>query len=963
RVIYLPTNAPGKLNEYYSVINLNGATEDGNGSVSCTPTGLPTTSLVSGADEAIYNCTYHPSNSAYNTCSFYVVVAGTVEKNPTIGFTESSYTFPNAGTCHTVRVTIAEGTETVRVDVQRISEILPSGWTITPLSAEVKSLNVWTISAAGSSTDVFDVCLDASAESKYVTLQLGGACDGCTIDNAKNTITLSMAGLFTVVRKDISTYLTDYPEESSAALVAFAARPDCDTSYTHNDTWVSASGVGCTESLKNESWNNCVVGENTTLVGVSSGYNADACELKIIDKTIVGSDGEIDTLYAGLKLRAYTLTIDMTDAMSNSSKVTVTHDDGGTTVEDGVCDGGDNICALSVYYGRHYTLTADADGVDTFSSFECTGKGCSQRSFNDSPMPLIPTGNDTVTVKFNEPSSCFEETFTDLNADCSAAEHVRCIDECASGQSCNVTTGGVYSSSAEWTMIYSNNTDASDLFIKPAIDRADGYVETASISGSGTGAGNEKQTFVLRSTKAGYDGTFTAQIRAYYKNNSMNNEWLNTGIVFRSNATGTSYYTLSVLPKKSETTNLLRVCYATTQSIGNSSHCIVGGNATSAWGATSDLDNVETYTVTAILSGDNLKVSVTDGNGVVYISETSFDLFNSTLNVTGVSEAANEYVGFKINDGNFRAYNLAWSSTTYGCTGSPKLYCSFSANYPAAVVPANTSVAPWAYVSRFCGTQTAGCCTYSFYTLKNKTYSWWKTWNAAYIDGPWTTTSFNEGVYPDSTVLAVATCNNGINSLTFAGATAADCGAFTVGKLVACTENYTVGNATEYCSGTTPCVFANTTNMNMRSATLKFDLNFTGTLTGVYVQLVDSTGDTSQVAGPYTTAGTLSVSVSDLIDVEGFDPQKIREVLFTGKSGDYYTVSNVISSCANVLSISNCTATLSGTTLTFGASVNNGETCSISGPSVSVMSVTCPTGFAQNVTVSSADLTTYAGQT
>ncbi len=61
---------------------------------------------------------------------------------------------------------------------------------------------------------------------------------------------------------------------------------------------------------------------------------------------------------------------------------------------------------------------------------------------------------------------------------------------------------------------------------------------------------------------------------------------MNTGLVFRSNADGTSYFSLSILAVKQgvKGTDLIRVCYGTDAHISSEDHCMrIDGDTISVW--------------------------------------------------------------------------------------------------------------------------------------------------------------------------------------------------------------------------------------------------------------------------------------------------------------------------------------------------------------------------------------------
>jgi hypothetical protein len=579
--------------------------------------------------------------------------------------------------------------------------------------------------------------------------------------------------------------------------------------------------------------------------------------------------------------------------------------------------------SIQVFHGLNYQITATSASVDDhFNYWICntaSGADCAVPSIGDPTYPLSPykTG-DTLIAYFNERNNCFTESFEGLQENCSLSEPERCIDDCISGKSCSVN-GGAYTNTADWIMIDANG-NKKDIEIE---DGSDAYAWNGK---------NGNQVFILKPIVAGYEGTYTVQIRSYIKSSIMSNQAMNTGLVFRSNADGTSYYSLSILSGKSDNKNLIRVCYATDAHIGSESQCISKGDALSTWTG-SNLDQVETYTVKATLLGDSLYVTVLDSKGEIYIPETVFNLKDSKFNASGVSASQNEYVGFKLYGDHFRLYSMTWDSKTYLCFEKPQFYCSFKANYAGGRIPANEDVTPWAYVSNFCDKKTE-CCTYNYI--------------------PTAPMQFEQGIYSDSTVMVWASCErDGYNNVF----DTISCGAFTVGDRIPCVEDIMIATSSGYCSCYGNCEVSLDKISNLRDAVLNFDLTLNGGADTISVYLVDEKGIESQAGGYLMTSGSYSLPVLDFIDVDMFDPESITKVIFKSANELPFDVKNILTSCPNSLKLGSCVITYDGSKLTFKANVANADNCSISGPSVPETGISCDGSWTYPV-----DLSIYAGQ-
>ncbi len=923
RTIYLTKNAAGSLDQYYSVLNLNGATENpSSGTVTCSPSGMNTSGSLGTLSGGIYNCKYTPGNSSYNDCPFYVVVEGVTNTLPKVYFKD--YNIPlTTGESTTIFLKVSPGSGTLKMLVRVTNDY---SWSFTPMSGVTligPDLYEITINA-NTSEQTVPVFTDVSGAGNSIKFELASA-SGAMVWHPDESFAY-IEGSATVNRESLTNYLnqyTDAPDKDSVE--KWKDYPDCVLSGA--SAWVQAKEA-CVSTTVNESWSCPVLG---TSLYLDKAFLVDGCAAYIpnsdLNKVINPEVDSTYTLYADLKANPYDLIV---KTKGSNSKVTIHVKDSLSRVsEEYVFLNSGEKDTIQVFHGINYKITAtSANNEDHFNYWICktaSGEDCAIPSFRDPTYPLSPykTG-DTLIAYFNERNNCFTESFEGLQEDCSASESVRCIDECASGNACSVE-GGEYSTS-DWMMVYANNNND---FVK--LDIVDGANQDA-YAGFG-----DKPVFILKPVVAGYEGVYTAQIRAYPKNSIMSNQSLNTGLVFRSNATGTSYFTLSVLSKKKDNTDLLRVCYATDAHIGSESQCISKGDALSTWTG-SNLDQMETYTVKATLLGDRLYVTVLDSKGEIYIPETVFNLKDSKFNASGVSASQNEYVGFKLYGDHFRLYSMTWDSKTYLCFEKPQFYCSFKANYAGGRIPANEDVTPWAYVSNFCNENEA-CCDYTYY--------------------PSAPMQFDAGNYPEDHVKASASCVRDGETKVF---DTIPCGAFTVGDRIPCVEDIMIPTSSGYCSGYGNCEVSLDKISNLRDAVLNFDLTLNGGADTISVYFIDVKGIQSQAGGYLMTSGSYSLPVLDFIDVDMFDPERITKVIFKSENGLSFDVNNLRSICSNTLKLSDCDVTYNGTKLTFKANVANAGNCSISGPSVSKTGISCDGSWTYTYNYP-VDSSSYAGQT
>jgi hypothetical protein len=923
RTIYLPKNAKGTLKQYFSVLNLNGASENINlGSVSC-PTGLNASGALSGSTAGVYTCTYSPGNSNYNSSHFFVVVDGLLEQGAKVSLSLSDAAVVSfdpdftAGESHEIYAHISGGSEKEVKFGLKLSDPIPSGWTLTPAGASgeiteiAPQVNVYyfTIKPGAKKIKLFGVSTQTSATGAVV-FELVTPFEG--VEFVSKTVSLSLNGTATVQRKSLS----DIPEENKTdSIKKWIDYPACPDS---SNAWVYAK-PDCNELNPNKSWECALYGSPIEL----GWYFVDGCTVfEPQNNRIENSKDSTYTLYADLKRTPYTVYV---KTEGGSANIHVSDTLGLVDEQDfGVIPG--NTQPVMVFHGVKYDIKASAVNTeDHFNYWKCktaSGADCALPSFPGSTYRYTPsTNNDTLIIYFNQKNNCFTETFEGLQENCSLSEPERCIDDCISGKSCSVN-GGAYTNTADWIMIDANG-NKKDIEIE---DGSDAYAWNGK---------NGNQVFILKPIVAGYEGVYTAQIRAYPKNSIMSNQSLNTGLVFRSNATGTSYFTLSVLSKKKDNTDLLRVCYATQAHISNEGQCITKGDALSTWTG-SNLDQVETYTVKATLLGDSLYVTVLDSKGEIYIPETVFNLKDSKFNASGVSASQNEYVGFKLYGDHFRLYSMTWDSKTYLCFEKPQFYCSFKANYAGGRIPSKTDVTPWAFVSNFCNENEA-CCDYTYY--------------------PSAPMQFDAGNYPEDHVKASASCVRDGETKVF---DTIPCGAFTVGDRIPCVEDIMIATSSGYCSGYGNCEVSLDKISNLRDAVLNFDLTLNGGADTISVYLVDEKGIESQAGGYMIEDKNYHFPVRNFIDVDQFNSERISKVLFKSAKGLSFEVKNIFTTCPNSLKLGSCVITYNGSKLIFTGNASNAQNCIISGSYGFSETISCEGSWTFTKEI---DLSSYAGET
>lgn len=968
RVIYLNRDPVGQLSDYYTVLNLNGANETPSASnVSCSPSGINTTGLLyqndALIDEGIYECAYS-STGSYGTVPFYVVVSGTAGTTPAVKFKESVAEIAPGGTCAEVTLVVPSSTRANPISVDVSVSSLPSDWTMTALSgvserSGTTDLNrIFTASATPSATGaseiaLFKVCANSGAAQGTMLFQLVTPCEGCII-GSPNLEIVAVTGHAEVERKSLEAYCAQTENAQICEDEGWdekAHYPDCDDFIS--GSWVEASGLNCSVEEVNNKWS-CGTNLSIGLKGVSS--VPDYCERIIPSENnsiLSPENDQTYPLYASVKRKPYTLTVKLEGASSNDAKIHVYESATGTypSSPSYTCTQSDGACDYTVYAGSRIKLSYE-EGSDKFSYWKCLGDNCPVNISNSSDYSLLISADNEVTAKFNDKDKhCFYEDFLSLKAFCSTGE-TNCIQNCTSSGGCDISQ-----TSANWQMMFTNVKGNNKSNAAPVIK--DGAIYTTNTKNANNKNGT--QTLVLRAADAGSNGTMTSLFQTTIMPSNKQNEFLNSGIIFRANATMSEYLILNVFGVGSGDEGVLsaRICKGASQGIQNSSGC-----------ETTVLVDENGNAVT-ISSTSMIKFSMTvSSSSLVLKARVASSNVGATMDISsyGMNDLVHQYVGFALADAPFRLYDLGWESSDYGeeCWDTPKLNCSFKANYLGWIVPKDSLVTPWVGVSSWFSAK--GCSLKYYYNgWDNQTAYDGSAWGefGFSLDGsdyqfsesgshgvPYSGSFIWQGITYNYTgirqnVVVKATCPSDLNS-SFSGDTAS-CGTFMVGEVVRCSENAVIlSGASEYVSADVEREFSTVSLFNLREATLYFhiaDLDENATIT---VYLKDSSGNYS-LPGTLYANGDQSLNVNVMSDLDAFDPQNVTAVILKGTS--YFNVSYIASSCPYALGIASCNASYNGVSWKIAAAFTNPEGVASNGCSVTPSSseinglsdVTCPT--------------------
>lgn len=975
RVIYLNRDPVGQLSDYYTVINLNGANETPSASnVSCSPSGINTAGLLyqndALIDEGIYECAYS-STGSYGTVPFYVVISGTAGTTPAVKFKESAAEIAPGGTCAEVTLVVPSSTRANPISVDVSVSSLPSDWTMTALSgvserSGTTDLNrIFTASATPSATGaseiaLFKVCANSGAAQGTMLFQLVTPCEGCII-GSPNLEIVAVTGHAEVERKSLEAYCAQTENVQICEDKGWdkkALYPDCDDFIS--GSWVEASGLNCSAEEVNNKWS-CGTNLSIGLKGVSS--VPDYCERIIPSENnsiLSPENDQTYPLYASVKRKPYTLTVKLEGASSNDAKIHVYESATGTypSSPSYTCTQSDGACDYTVYAGSRIKLSYE-EGSDKFSYWKCLGDNCPVNISNSSDYSLLISADNEVTAKFNDKDKhCFYEDFLSLKAFCSTGE-TNCIENCTLRDGCDISK-----TSANWQMMFAINKKSN---ATPVIE--DGAIYTTNTKNANNKNGSP--ILVLRAADAGSNGTMTSLFQTTILASNKKNEFLNSGIIFRANATMSEYLILNVFGVGFGDAGVLtaRICKGAGQGIQNSSGCIEK-TLLDVNGVQRIISPTTMIKLSMTVSSSTLTVSATVSSSIL---GEIFDI-SSTVGATfdlssyGMNDLEHQYVGFALADSPFRVYDLGWESFDYGdaCWETPKLSCSFKANYLGSIVPKDSLVTPWVGTSSWF---SENGCTLKFYYngWDNQTSYNGFSWGGYGFSLVGSYYQFSEGglhgvPYSGSFVWNGITCNysgvrqhvvvqadcpSSLNS-SLSGDTAS-CGTFMVGEVTRCGENAVIlSGSEEYVPAETDKEFLTGAALNLREATLYFHIANLDENATITVYLKDSLGNFS-LPGYLTTNGDVSLNVNVMSDLETFDPQAVTAVILKGTS--YFYVSYIASSCPYALGIASCGATYNGTSWKIDAKFTNPEGVASNGCSVTPSSseinglsdVTCPT--------------------
>lgn len=762
RIIYLPRDAKGRLSDYYNVIGLNGLIASKNpanmqcrGKAGTIPTGE---SMLTGSGselaEGKYLCNYGDNGV---TVPVFVVVEGRLSENAVVQFHDDDVekkVIPGGSTKVRLVATESDVPMTVTISVDLPDE---GGWHVEPINPVVynSDLDVYTITTTSSgeniSIPVFNVSSEYENAAAGVYFHITG-CEKCIIteDAKRRTAHVFTKNIATVQRKDINCNEIDEKEFKQKYGIECSKLndiPSCgsllDVSKT---TWVTARGLGCVPTTRNTEWE-CRTGGNE--VELESKLSESAfCTAYIPPMSVQLKNPEtVYELPAELKRKSNTLVVKIEKPQGFSGSIRIKGRRGDFDAVDEICS--DGVCTYDNLYAGDTVYFSKESG--RFSYYTCNGKSCGDykpdEKINDRSFKIILVGDsDSVTAWFGQKDAhCFYTNFSDFykNDWCpstSDENSKQCLDRCKDGLSvCSVNNPNQFKSqnaNADWVMVRPNDDgiyrrpDITSYSIKTPVNYIYEKLELKTrwetvlfipVPIVYLDIGTEGQASVLLNTaKAGSNGLMTAMFTIpdpFSDILSLGGEavsklrdhplMLDYGFILRSTANGSEYFLLNVL---NDGVLKARICYVKNQVYDDGS-CFVKPFPTKLMDLLASIGISETpLTFNINVDGDYVDVvlsrNIVDSEiGAVNVEFDLKELFGNSL-----VDDAHQYVGINLGhpwtgifgqEKKYEFLDIGWRSYDYDedCWDTPKVSCSFKANYIGGMVPDSTDVTPWVGMS------------------------------------------------------------------------------------------------------------------------------------------------------------------------------------------------------------------------------------------------------------------------
>ncbi|MBR6124936.1 pilus assembly PilX N-terminal domain-containing protein [Candidatus Saccharibacteria bacterium] len=691
RIIYLSKDAPGRLKDYYSVLNLNGATEQKTPNrVQCNGNFNTTEPLYDGDESHLltpghYVCNYTSPN--YGTHPFYVVINDVTGAVPEVKFKAPLTQALTLNGEAVITVHVGRANRNLTFDVS-LNEVYP-GWTIVPQSGITTERSGsggkrYTVKLPASNSerdvDILRIITSETADDGDMYLTLTTPTEHCQLAQTETTYHVYLKARTNITRASISDYCNVFSSDNEICNNEVLERPDCDY---YNNEWVTATGTGCSVNMTNNSWK-CLTNTPISLAAVYANDVPPECEVIIpssnnrINNPVGGTEA---ILYASIKRKKIELTVKTQYAQEKNTYIRIQEQDYSL---DETCPS-DSICKFKVLAGTPVVFSHEEYGEDKnhFRYWTCTGNNCPDPITTENEPVFVFYEPHTISAVFNKEYLCYYEDFTATTAFCGAYVE-DCVDTCATvlngAQACQPKNSKQPKS--KWLMTYHNKgTGDNATYVRPT------FGTSGSIYASST---QDSPSIILRNKSVGLFGTMNALVQTGIIDKSNTSDLLNSGLIFRSN--GNEHLILNIFgtSKPGSTGELtFRVCKVQGQSIKNTTE----GNCklvTTKEGTPLSITN-KTFIKVRFVIDENDLLKVTAQIGDIGNNKT----WNGELNVGSFSCNSNNhsYAGISLADPDFKIYENLWVSSLLNdvCSEVPSIKCQFK-DYNH--VPINTDVLP-----------------------------------------------------------------------------------------------------------------------------------------------------------------------------------------------------------------------------------------------------------------------------
>lgn len=925
RVIYLSKNAPGRLEDYYSIVNLNGGNEAKTPSkVDCGSFSQTTGKLTDTGNltPGLYTCTYDANNANYSNPqdTFYVYVNNTSEELPEVNFTTSEQTL-DLSSSTTVKVHIGKATDLngkIKFDFT-LDDDYP-GWHTVPATGVTERVGkgfgtrFFTVEVTPNMTaeqdiDILTITTDANADDGDLYIYLSTPTELCKLGS--NTVHhVKVMGHTTINRASIAEYCSTHSCDENLQEKSYAL--DCD----YDSKWVTVSGTGCSEKVQNNSWS-CLTNTAISLTSINADAIPTECEIVIpsIDNTIDHPvAGQTEYLYASVKRKRVNLTVELNNATDNRTYINV-YDS--YTTNNYQCTKANSPCTFKVLAGSPITISHEDFGEDNgnFSYWQCSGDNCASENYYGKENDFVFYGPHTITAEYHKESHCYYDDFSEMRALFCTSDAENCIDTCQVApnnlQICRPK--GSKQPKSNWLMTYYNKGSGSTAnYIHPNI--ASSYSLYAPTT-------QDKPSIILRNKGVGPDGTMFALVQTSLLDKNNTKDFLNSGLIFRSN--GEKHLILNVYgTSKPDNSGELtfRVCKIEGQSISSTTE----GNCKQV----TKKAGIAPISITSS-SFVKIRFTIDDKNLLSVKAIVDNDVWEGEVSVTdfGLNGSTYTYVGFSLADPDFKIYDNGWYSLLEEpCWEIPTITCTFEDKY--GTIPVDEEVSPEVSLSSWAGWfQDHNCIVQYYYNgcdnetsdkvncgseeigqpgklgseLNGDTYRFTQVGQHGYLID-------ENKKAQEASVKAV--CPGDQTSLDLAQ-DSYSCGAFNVGAKTFCSSDIEVFNDQQYFNANETLEFAipNSSNeSNMRSATLHInveldepgpnkDLN-----ANLTIQLKSSKGMNS-LTRTISQTGDHKISVDNITKTTGCNPEEISKVIITSDNNIYIKKLHIHSQCTNKLEL------------------------------------------------------------